>query len=292
MDGAPAQTDGLVRPHLVGTTIYKMTGSGNDFVMVDSRHTSPADWSVEDIRAVCARGTGVGADGLVFVGPGSAPDGPDVVRMIYFNSDGSRAAMCGNAALCTTRLAARLGLANPQRMTLETDAATYESRCTSDGERAELHLAPVRSPAPVPGLALAAGERQAVLGTVGVPHLVVLVEDVELVDVVSRGRLLRSDPVLGPAGGNVNFVSPAGRASEWRMRTYERGVEDETLACGTGAVAAACALADWGLAKLPVTFWTRSAKRLEIRARKTPEGLYDDVWLGGEARLVVRGVIN
>src|SRR2546422_405083 len=201
VDGAPAQTDGLVRPHLVGTTIYKMTGSGNDFVMVDSRHTSPAAWSVEDIR-------------------------------------------------------------------------------------------PVRARAPVPGLAIAPGERQAALGTVGVPHLVVLVEDVELVDVVSRGRLLRSDPVLGPAGANVNFISPAGRASDWRMRTYERGVEDETLACGTGAVAAACALADWGLAKLPVTFWTRSAKRLEIRARKTPEGLYDDVWLGGEARLVVRGVIN
>src|SRR5207249_7330006 len=123
-DGAPAQADGLVRPHLVGTTIYKMTGSGNDFVMVDSRHTSPADWSVEDIRAVCARGTGVGADGLVFVGPGSSPDAPDAVRMIYFNSDGSRAAMCGNAALCSTRLAARLGLANPQCMTLEDRKST------------------------------------------------------------------------------------------------------------------------------------------------------------------------
>src|SRR2546427_3186820 len=110
---------------------------------------------------------------------------------------------------CSTRLAARLGLANPQRMTLETDAATYESRCTSDGERAELHLTPVRPPAPVGGLAIAPGERQAALGTVGVPHLVVLVEDVELVDVVSRGRLLRSDPVLGPAGANVNFISPA-----------------------------------------------------------------------------------
>src|SRR6185295_11093472 len=116
VDGPPAQTDGLVRPHLVGTTIYKMTGSGNDFVMVDGRHTTPADWSVEDIWAVCAPGTGVGADGLVFVGPGSEPD---VVRMIYFNSDGSRAAMCGNAALCSTRLAARLGFANPQRMTLD-----------------------------------------------------------------------------------------------------------------------------------------------------------------------------
>jgi diaminopimelate epimerase len=289
VDGPPAQTNGLVRPHLVGTAIYKMTGSGNDFVMVDGRHTTPAEWSVEDIRAVCARGSGVGADGLVFVGPGG---GPDVVRMIYFNSDGSRAAMCGNAALCSTRLAARLGLAHPQRVILETDAATYESRCTPEGEGAELHLAPVRTPAPVPALAKAPGERQVALGTVGVPHLVVLVEDVEPVDVVTRGRLLRSDPALGPAGANVNFISAAARASEWRMRTYERGVEDETLACGTGAVAAACALADWGLAQLPITFWTRSAKRLEIRARKTAEGLYDDVWLGGEARLVVRGVIN
>ena len=272
-----------------------MTGSGNDFVMVDSRHTTPAEWSVDDIRAVCARGTGVGADGLVFVGPGSGPGTggeSDAVRMVYFNSDGSRAAMCGNAALCSTRLAARLGLADPQRMTLETDAATYESRCLSDGERAELHLAPVHSPAPVPGLATAPGERQAALGTVGVPHLVVLVEEVERVDIVTRGRLLRSDPALGPAGANVNFISPTARASEWRMRTYERGVEDETLACGTGAVAAACALADWGLAKLPITFWTKTARRLEIRARKTSEGLYDDVWLGGEARLVVRGVIN
>src|SRR2546427_12533068 len=99
VDGSPAQTDGLVRPHLVGTTIYKMTGSGNDFVMLDGRHTTPADWSVDDIRAGCARGTGVGADGLVFGGAGNEPGGPgggpDVVRMIYFNSDGSRAAMRG-----------------------------------------------------------------------------------------------------------------------------------------------------------------------------------------------------
>src|SRR5207245_6743767 len=126
-----------------------------------------------------------------------------------------------------------------------------------------------------------------------------LVGDVERVDVVTRGRLLRSDPALGPAGANVNFVSATARATEWRMRTYERGVEDETLACGTGAVAAACALAEWGLAKLPIAFWTRSGRKLELRARKVSEGarkvsegLYDDVWLGGEARLVVRGVIN
>ncbi len=266
-----------------------MTGSGNDFVIVDARHSAPEEWSREDIRAVCARGTGVGADGLVFLGPGSVSE---AVRMIYFNSDGSHAAMCGNAALCSTRLAARLGLANPTGMTLETDAGSYKSRCAARGERAELHLAAVRAPAAVPGLVTATGEERIALGTVGVPHLVVLVSDVEQVDVCGRGRMLRSGPALGAPGANVNFISRGADASEWRMRTYERGVEDETLACGTGAVAAACALAEWGLATLPVAFWTRSGRRLEVQARLREAGLYDDVWLEGEARLVVRGVIT
>ena len=290
MDGAAPQADGLVRPHLVGTPIYKMTGSGNDFVMVDGRHAPPGDWSPEDIRAVCARGTGVGADGLVFVSPGSAPN---VVRMIYFNADGSHAAMCGNAALCSAWLATRLGLANPGAdMVLETDAGTYESRCAAGEDRAELHLAAVRAPGAVPGLIMLPGESRVALGTVGVPHLVVLVQNVDGVDVGVRGKALRSDPALGPAGANVNFISAGASPSEWRMRTYERGVEAETLACGTGAVAAVCALSEWGLAEPPVTILTRSGRRLEIRARKAPEATYDDIWLVGEARLVLRGVIN
>src|SRR5216110_2642337 len=203
VDGAAAQADGVVRPHLAGLPIYKMTGSGNDFVMVDGRHTSPAEWSEADIRAVCARGTGVGADGLVFVAPGEAPD---AVRMTYFNSDGSRAAMCGNAALCSTRLAARLGLAGAQGMVLETDAGSYESRSAGPGERAELRLATVPAPTPVAGLTATDGEQRVALGIVGVPHLVVLVDDVGRLDLAPRGRVLRSDPALGPDGANVNFV--------------------------------------------------------------------------------------
>lgn len=265
-----------------------MTGSGNDFVMVDSRHTTPADWSADDIRAVCARGTGVGADGLVFVGPGSQAG---AIRMIYFNADGSRASMCGNAALCSTRLAARLALAHSDLMRLETDAGTYESR-GRDRDCAELHLAAVSAPVSVPTLAPGPGERQLALCTVGVPHLVVLVDDVETVEVTTRGKALRSHPSLGPAGANANFISQSHGRPDWLMRTYERGVEDETLACGTGAVAAACALTEWGLAQPPVTFQTRSGRELVVTARKTPEGAYDDVWLRGEARLVLRGVIN
>lgn len=257
--------------------------------MVDGRHTTPADWSEADIRAVCARGTGVGADGLVFVSPGSAPN---TARMIYFNSDGSRAAMCGNAALCTTRLAARLGIANPRGMTLETDAGTYDSRASGVGECAELRLAPVRPPAPVAKLTTTNGERRAALGSVGVPHLVVVVDDLGRLDVVRRGKALRFDPALGPEGANVNFISAGGSPSEWHMRTYERGVEGETLACGTGAVAAACALAEWDLGTLPLTVWTRSGRRLIVNARRLADGTYDKVWLTGEARLVLRGVIN
>jgi diaminopimelate epimerase len=278
----------MVRPNLSGLAVYKMTGSGNDFVMVDGRTSSPDDWDRSDIQALCARGTGLGADGLVFVGPGSSPD---AIRMIYFNNDGSRAALCGNAALCTTRLAARIGLANGGTMHLETDAGTYESRSAGEDGRAELHLAPVAAPSVVPRLRLEGGEERAALSVVGVPHLVVLVADVDQVDVAHRGRALRLNPALGADGANVNFVSPGGARSEWRMRTYERGVEAETLACGTGAVAAGCTLEHWNQAGLPVTLSTRSGRGLVVKAQKTPSGAYDDVWLVGEAQMVFRGVL-
>jgi diaminopimelate epimerase len=265
-----------------------MTGSGNDFVMIDGRTSSPDAWTPSDIQGVCARGTGLGADGLVFVAPGASPD---TIKMVYFNSDGSRAALCGNAALCTTRLAGHIGLANGHAMRLETDSGTYDVRSAGADGRPEVHLAAVTPPAPVPGLRLEPGEERAALSAVGVPHLVVLVPDVDQVDIVGRGRALRNDAALGPEGANVNFVSSGAEGSDWRIRTFERGVEGETLACGTGAVAAGCTLDLWGLAPLPVTLLTRSGRSLVVRAKRTPAGSYDDVWLVGEARMVFRGVM-
>jgi diaminopimelate epimerase len=277
---------------LIGLPVFKMTGSGNDFVMVDARVSTPADWSPEDMQAVCARGTGIGADGVVFVGPGSRPG---AARMIYYNADGSHAAMCGNAALCSTTLAVRLGVGAAEGMDLETDAGTYRSR-TSEPGRAELHLTPVDPPATVPGLRLAPGEQQAALGRVGVPHLVVLVANVDQLDLVDRGRALRFDPALMPEGANINFISADGPGAAerpvWRMRTYERGVEGETLACGTGAVAASCAIEEWGLGRLPIDIQSRSGRLLTIRAAKASGGRYEDVWLVGEGRMVFRGVIT
>ena len=277
---------------MIGLPVFKMTGSGNDFVMLDARVSTPADWSVEDMQAVCARGTGIGADGVVFVGPGSTPG---AARMIYYNADGSHAAMCGNAALCSTTLAVRLGVAAAEGMDLETDAGTYRSR-TSEPGRAELHLAPVDPPATVPGLQLAQDEQRAALGRVGVPHLVVLVANVDQLDLMGRGRALRFDPALMPEGANINFISADGPGTAeqpaWRMRTYERGVEGETLACGTGAVAASCAIEEWDLGRLPIDIQSRSGRLLTIRAAKAPNGRYDDVWLVGEGRIVFRGVIT
>lgn len=278
----------MVRPNLSGLAVYKMTGSGNDFVMVDGRASSPDEWRPSDIQAVCARGTGLGADGLVFVEPGSSPG---AIRMIYFNSDGSRAALCGNAALCTTRLAAHLGLANGNTLRLETDTGTYETRRAGEDARVELHLAPVAVPVVLPRLRLQPGEERAALSVVAIPHLVVLVPDVDQVDVAERGKALRNDPALGAEGANVNFVSPGGSPSEWRIRTFERGVEAETLACGTGAVAAGCTLEHWDQATFPVTLCTRSGRGLVVKAHRTASGVYDDVWLVGEAQMVFRGVM-
>jgi diaminopimelate epimerase len=269
----------------MGTPFFKMSGSGNDFVILDGRVSPPDAWSTERIVSVCHRRHGVGADGLVVL----TEAGPNAVRMTFFNADGSRAAMCGNAALCSTRLSARLGLGAAEGMTLVTDAGSYRTRSVEPADRAELNLADVVMPAPVPGLDPAPGELSISWTIVGVPHLVIRVADVEDVDLIGRGRTLRFHPALGPAGANANFVSPPRAAGDpWLIRTYERGVEAETLACGTGTVAAGLAVADES--GLPVSFRSRGGALLSVSA--TVDGARaTDVWLCGQGRLVFEGML-
>ncbi len=269
----------------MSTPFFKMTGSGNDFVILDGRESPPESWSTSRIVSVCDRRQGVGADGLVIL----SAEGPNAVRMTFYNADGSRAAMCGNAALCSTRLSARLGLGASAGMTLVTDAGVYQTRCVEPTERAELNLADVALPAPVPGIEPDAGELGISFTVVGVPHLVVRVPDVDAVDLIPRGSALRFHPALGAAGANANFVSaPAVRGDPWLIRTYERGVEGETHACGTGTVAAALAVsAETGL---PATFRSRGGALLSVTAR-IDGGRATDVWLCGEGRLVFEGIL-
>ena len=269
-----------------GTIVYKMTGSGNDFVMLDGRHTSAERWPATRVAALCDRRSGVGADGLVVL----TPDAPGRVRMTYWNSDGSRAAMCGNAALCSARLAVYLELADPGELCLLTDAGVVPARSDGASDRAEIKLPDVEVPAGLAGLEPGDGERWLAFGTVGVPHLVVRVDDLEAVDLAGRGRALRFDPSIGSPGANVNFVAPGVASGDpWRIRTYERGVEGETLACGTGTVAAAIALAARGEAHLPLRFRSRGGPELLVRAA-LDEARAHDVWLGGQGRLLFRGV--
>jgi diaminopimelate epimerase len=269
-----------------GTVFYKMTGSGNDFVMLDGRHLPAGPWEASAIARVCDRRSGVGADGLVII----TPVGAGHVRMQYWNSDGSPAAMCGNAALCSTRLGAYLEIAPAAAMTLVTEAGLVRTRCVGEGHLAEIGLPEFEVPRPV-ALATRPGESGFFLGTVGVPHLVVLTDDCTQVDVLGRGRELRFDPATGSGGANVNFVSPpSASGGAWSIRTYERGVEGETLACGTGTVAAAFAVEAAGLGRLPSQWVTSRGVPLGVSGRI--EGVRGaDAWLLGEGRLVFTGTL-
>jgi diaminopimelate epimerase len=254
---------------------YKLTGSGNDFVFFElserPRSHMFSMFSADWVQALCARGTGVGADGVVFVVRMS----PASLGIFYLNADGSQAALCGNATLCTVRLASLLGLTG--EITILTEAGEIPGRLVNG--QPEIDLEPVSSlVADQPVTARPVSARRIGFGIAGVPHLVVLVDDVDRIDVAAEGARLRRDPMLGPAGANVNFVTPAGR-----MRTYERGVEGETLACGTGAVATAALLVAWGLAASPVKLTTRSGSGLTVRFGPSTASL------SGEGRLVFTG---
>jgi diaminopimelate epimerase len=266
-----------------GTLFYKMSGSGNDFVVLDGRFTDAARWPAPQVRAICDRRSGVGADGLVILTPATV----DSVRMAYWNADGSPGALCGNAALCSGRLAVALELVPPGEFCLLTDAGVVRVKAAASGDGSEINLPDVDLPREHRGFPAGAGEQWISLGTVGVPHLVIRVDDIEAVDVAGRGRMLRSHGSLGAEGANVNFVSPAG--GSWLIRTYERGVEGETLACGTGTVAAALALGSRGEAKFPLRFRSRGGPELTVGADlEGPRAT--GVWLGGQGRLVFRGV--
>ncbi len=290
MGGLVAQTrEDLQAPmsDLAGMVFYKMTGSGNDFVMLDGRHVDSATLTTEWIAQTCDRRIGVGSDGLVIVSPVDARR----VRMEYFNSDGSYAPMCGNAALCSSRLAAYLEIGQPEDITLVTGAGEVRTRCVGPAHFAELCLPsftlPVRMPIePEPG------ESSFFLGRVGVPHLVVLTRDVDGIDVESRGRVLRHDPVLGPEGANVSFVSPPVEGEgPWRIRTYEKGIEEETLACATGTVAAAFILHHEGIRRLPSEWVTRLGYRLSVAGMTEGEKAVE-AWIAGEGRLVYTGILK
>jgi diaminopimelate epimerase len=263
---------------------WKMSGSGNDFVFIDGiGHPGAADVATDPyfIRAVCALHTGVGADGFAVFRPSDETD----FALSYFNRDGSEGELCGNASLCAVRLSTDLGLARQSGLRFQTMAGLIHGR-VRDG-RPEVDLQPVQGLKADAGIARGSHEDALGFANTGVPHLVIRTETVAEVPITTRGPELRYHPSL-VAGANVNWV--ARRPGGWTMRTYERGVEAETLACGTGAVACAALLRAWGDASGPTALQTRSGQVLEVRFRD--EG---DLWhptLAGEARIVFEGTLR
>jgi diaminopimelate epimerase len=263
-----------------GRKFWKMSGSGNDFLFFDARVDPPGAFSTpEVIDRVCARATGVGADGVVFI----QNDATEAFRIRYFNRDGSLAELCGNASLCSARLAIELAVADRAGFSFATDAGTISARFI--GDEPEIDLQPTTGLRPDAGLQLASGEQRIGFADTGVPHLVVLVDDVEAVDVEARGRELRFDQSL-PDGANVNFAGKA-EAGLWRMRTYERGVEGETLACGTGTVAVAILLEAWRLSGSTTKLRSTSGRILTGTVRHIGSEIRPS--LQGEARIVFTG---
>jgi diaminopimelate epimerase len=207
--------------------------------------------------------------------------------MRYYNSDGSEAALCGNASLCSTRLAVELGLAQAGGFVLHTAAGSLQARIRDNLPEVELEL--VREVRPdAADLGLKGAEHRIGYARVGVPHVVVEVPDVDAVDVAGRGPELRHHRSLDE-GANVDFVSRRS-AGDFAYRTFERGVEGETLACGTGAVATAIMLADWGDSSGEITLWTRSGLPLTVRLKREGTAWFPS--LRGEGRIVFEGRIR
>ena len=213
----------------------KMQGAGNDFIVAGGL-SETISLSDEQIRALCHRRFGVGGDGVLLLGPAS--DGEMDARMIYYNADGSRGEMCGNGARCFTAYALGLGLGREGRVRFETDAGPITA--TAGGGEYTLEMTPPFDFRLRETVQLAAGKSEVHYLNTGVPHVVKFVSDVDTVDIRREGAELRRHPAFAPKGANVNFarINPDGPIL---VRTYERGVEDETLACGTGVTATAIA---------------------------------------------------
>ena len=202
----------------------------------------------------------------------------------FFNADGSLPDMCGNGARCAARFAFMHGIADRQ-MAFETLAGTIEAAVGDDTVK-------IRMTDPKElntGVSIDVAGTPTALASIntGVPHVVLIVDDIEAVDVVETGRFIRYHPNFSPDGTNANFVA-VGKNGTIFIRTYERGVEDETLACGTGNVAAALILARERGLKSPVTLTTRSGGKLTVHFN-THGGRYQDVFLEGDARVIYRG---
>jgi len=235
----------------------KMSGSGNDFILIDHRQPLvERDRMREFSQKVCQRRVSIGADGLIFIEPSTKAD----FSWRFFNADGSEAEMCGNGGRCAARFAFLKDIAKAS-LTFETVAGILSAQV--DGKRVKLEMTKPHGLRLDETLEIDGKHRVISSINTGVPHAVLFEEDLEEMDIVRMGRAIRYHPHYAPKGTNADFVR-VDRDSQIVVRTYERGVEDETLACGTGTVASALVAAFKGFVKSPVSVWTRGGEILKV----------------------------
>jgi diaminopimelate epimerase len=262
----------------------KMNGAGNDFILIDDRRRA-LKLGPEQIIRLCDRHAGVGADGIIVLAP--CDSGAADWAWDFYNSDGSPAEMCGNGARCFARFV--------QRLTGAKEAITFETRAgviaaAFQGERVTVSLTAPKDLRLGQVLALSVGKSTVHSINTGVPHAVLFVDDVEKAPVQSLGFEVRFHTGFAPRGANVNFVQVRG-PNAIGVRTYERGVEGETLACGTGVSAAALIAAQLRHWSSPVQVQVRSGEELEVSFNKK-DGQFGDVRLTGPADFVFEGKIQ
>jgi diaminopimelate epimerase len=260
----------------------KASGAGNDFILVNNVAGEVRADYPRLARAACNRHFGVGGDGLLVLERSARAD----FAMLYYNADGSYGGMCGNGGRCVARFALLEGIAG-SRQRFEALDHVYEAEVGENSVR--LHM---KDPVDFrTGLVFAAsgdGKHGSFIDT-GSPHVVIFEPDPANVDVMKFGRAIRNDPMFLPGGTNVNFVR-TGNGSTIEIRTYERGVESETLACGTGSVASALVSSEIHGLTSPVTVSVRSGESLRVHFRKK-ENSWTEVFLEGSAHMLFNGTI-
>jgi len=263
----------------------KMSGTGNDFIVIDHRRTLiPETDQAEFVRRVCRRMFSIGADGVILIENSETAD----FSWRFYNGDGSVAEMCGNGARCAARFAYARGIAG-KTMKFETLAGTIEAEILEDDDVSLLMTTPVDCKKGL-SVELSGTAREISFMNSGVPHAVLFMESDMDIPVKEWGNSIRFHEMFQPAGTNVNFVQTLDDGI--RVRTYERGVEDETMACGTGAVAAAIFAAERGVCSSPVRVTTSGGEHLKIVFDLQDTGHAENVYLQGPARIIYIGQLT
>ena len=254
---------------------YKYQGTGNDFVIIDNRLETFPKKDASLIARLCDRRFGIGADGLMLL----ENDNSTHFKMIYYNSDGNESSMCGNGGRCLVAFAKQLQVVDNEAVFMAVDGlhhATLVENGIVSLQMKDVDTIKI--------------EREYIFLDTGSPHHVQLVDDLEQLDVKTIGAQIRYGELYGKEGSNVNFVKQMAN-DEFAIRTYERGVEDETLSCGTGATAVAIAMHALGKTNANTVKINVQGGKLMV-AFKTENGKYTDVHLKGPAQFVFEGTIN